>query len=83
MRAVEQIVDNEQMYALAKVLVYAREKLMDGRRSLSQIADEIERLIDEKGIQGLCGSVPVCGLARPRRQEILAAMNRWRGLKIK
>ena len=83
MRAVEQIVDNEQMYALAKVLVYAREKLMDGRRSLSQIADEVERLIDEKGIQGLCGSVPVCGLARPRRQEILAAMNRWRGLKIK
>ena len=54
-------------------MVYAQRRLMDGRRTLRQIVDELD----------LCGSpsgVPF--LARPRRQEIFACFDRCRFLDL-
>ena len=83
LRCVEQLADGEQTAALGLCLVYARRHLFDGKRTLAQIAQALETLMDQKGLEALCpGRDSVPFLARPRRQEILACLDRWRGLKF-
>ena len=83
LRYVEQLVDSEQLTALGYCVVYALRNLLDGRRDLRRVTDELEAAIDRGTLAALCedrSGVP--GLARPRRQEILACLNRCRGLRI-
>ena len=83
LRCVEQLMDEEQTAALGHCLLYAEKYLMDGRRDLRQVVDMLEAAIDAKGLEAFCGSssgVPF--LARPRRQEIFACLNRYRELKL-
>ncbi len=83
MRYVEQLVDTEQLNALGYLLKYAGAHLFDGRRSVSEAAGALVKLIEEKGIEAVCGGtyLPV-NLAVPRRQEIHACINRYRGLRL-
>ena len=83
LRYLEQLKDHEQSAALAYLLKYAQLKLMDGKKDLKQIGDLLEKQLDEKGLESLFdhGDVSV-QLARPREQEILACINRYRRLKI-
>ena len=79
LRSVDQVVDREQTAALAQCLIYAAKHLMDGKRTMQEIADLLEKKMDEKGPEGVLESGTVsCGLARPRREEIFAAINRYR-----
>ena len=83
LRYVEQLIDGEQSAALGYCLLYAQRHLLDGKRSLRQVADALEALLERQGLEALCESrsaVPF--LARPRRQEILACFNRCRGLAL-
>ena len=83
LRYVEQLTDGEQTAALGYCLLYAQRHLMDGRRDLRQIADALEDVMGRQGLEALCentASIPF--LARPRRQEIFACFNRFRGLKL-
>lgn len=83
LRYVEQLVDSEQLTALGYCVVYALRNLLDGRRDLRRVTDELEAAIDRGTLAALCGDRSgVPGLARPRRQEILACLNRCRGLRI-
>ena len=83
LRYVEQLVDSEQLTALGYCVVYAQRNLLDGRRDLRRVADELEAAIDRGTLAALCGDRSgVPGLARPRRQEIMACLNRCRGLRI-
>ena len=83
LRYVEQLVDSEQLTALGYCVVYAQRNLLDGRRDLRRVTDELEAAIDRGTLAALCGDRSgVPGLARPRRQEILACLNRCRGLRI-
>ena len=90
--------------ALAYLLKYMELSLMDGRRSMTELADLIEKQLDERGLESLFasggaassaraaapaareaagGSLDVrSALARPRRQEILACVNRYRKLMV-
>ena len=79
LRYVEQLADSEQTSALAYLTCYALEQLTDGRKNLRQIAAELRKRIETKGWDGLTGSYVPCGLAKPRIQEIFAALNRYRG----
>lgn len=79
LRYVEQLADSEQTSALAYLTRYALEQLTDGRKNLRQIAAELRKRIETKGWDGLTGSYVPCGLAKPRIQEIFAALNRYRG----
>ena len=83
LRYVEQLVDGEQAVALGWCVLYAQRHLLDGRRDLRQVADGLEAVMDGQGLEALCedrAGVPF--LARPRRQEILACFDRFRGLKL-
>ena len=55
--------------------------MMDGRKSLEQIAGLLESQLDRMGLESLFERGDVrTSLARPRRQEILACINRYRKL---
>ena len=104
LRYLEQLRDSEQTMALAYLLKYMELSLMDGRRSMTELADLIEKQLDERGLESLFASggaassaraaAPVAreaaggsldvrsALARPRRQEILACVNRYRKLIV-
>lgn len=79
LRYVEQLADSEQTSALAYLTRCALEQLTDGRKTLRQIAAELQKRIETKGWDGLTGSYVPCGLAKPRSQEVFAALNRYRG----
>jgi predicted ABC-class ATPase len=79
LRYVEQLVDSEQTAALGLLLKYAVEKLIDGRRTLPQIAEYLKKQLDEKGLSFFAeGSYISGGYAIPRVQEIYACLNRYR-----
>lgn len=81
LRYVEQICDSEQTAALGYCLLYAQRHLMDGRRTLRQVVDALEHLLDRQGLEALCEG-QTAFLARPRRQEIFACLNRYRSLDL-
>ena len=83
LRYVEQIVDPGQNAALCRALIMAAGQLTDGRRSLTEIVNEIMKVLEKSGPEALySGRTPEAGLAVPRRQEIFACLNRFRPLKI-
>ena len=83
LRYLEQLKDQEQSAALAHLLKYAQLKMMDGKKDLRQIGDFIENQLDQKGLESLFDRGDVSAqLARPRKQEILACINRYRRLEM-
>ncbi len=79
LRYVEQLADSEQTNALAHLLRYALEQTVDGKHTVRETVRILLELLDQKGWEPFCGSYIPCGLARPRKQEIFACLNRFRG----
>lgn len=79
LRAVEQLVDSEQTAALGLLLKYAVEHLVDGKRTIADVAVELERRLEQEGMAFAAehGTIPG-GYAIPRVQEIYACLNRYR-----
>ncbi len=83
LRYVEQITDSEQVTALGYCMRYAQKHIMDGRKDLRQIVDELEQVIEKGTLAALCeGSSSISCMAMPRRQEIFACIDRYRSLKM-
>lgn len=83
LRNVEQLTDSEQVSALGCCVLYAQRHLLDGTQDLRQIADTLDSLVEEHTLSALCDNPSaVSFLARPRKQEILACLNRYRGLQL-
>lgn len=83
LRSVEQIVDNEQLNSIASIMKWAEDNIVDKNLSLEKFVDKIIYEINRNGlisiekIKGGSGS-----LSMPRKQEIMAAYNRYRKLRI-
>ena len=81
---VEQLVDPGQTRAIAVILrrmgAYA-----DGRRSLREVLDAIMEEVARRGLDAIAGrqGEHPGQLARPRRYEIAAAINRYRNLRVR
>lgn len=80
--AVEQLVDDSQVRAIAQALYYAREQYMDGRRTLGEILDLVMADIDRDGLDVL-DPRRMGDYARFRRFELAAALNRLRTLQVR
>lgn len=78
---VEQIVSWAQFNALGQAILLARRELMDGRRTLSEILDEVEAAVHRDGLDVLDPRQPG-DLAEFRRFELAAALNRARSLRV-
>ncbi|ATD53780.1 ABC-ATPase domain-containing protein [Clostridium chauvoei] len=83
LRAVEQVVDNEQLNTIGSVMKWAEGNLMDKNLIFE---DMIDKVIEEINNNGLISIEKIKGgygsLAMPRKQEIMATYNRYRKLKI-
>ena len=83
LRAVEQIVDGEQLNSIGSIMKWTEENLMERNLKFDEMVDLIIDTINKRGLismermKGGWGS-----LAMPRKQEIMAAYNRYRKLKI-
>ncbi|MGN0027904.1 MAG: ABC-ATPase domain-containing protein [Clostridium sp.] len=83
LRAVEQLVDNEQLNAIGAIMKWVEDNLMNKNLSLEEVVNEayseIKRneLISIDKINGGSGSI-----AMPRNQEVMAVYNRFRKLRI-
>ena len=79
MRYVEQLADSEQTNALAHLLRYGAEQVMDGKKTVRQTVNWLYDTLEKKGWEPFCSSYVPCGLAKPRKQEIFSCINRFRG----
>jgi len=82
---VEQLVDESQTRTIAEIFRLLKEKGDSGDKPLSELVDEILEMIDSKGLDGVSafyGKHPG-NLAQVRKQEICAAINRYRKLQVR
>lgn len=79
-RLVEQLVDPEQVAALAQMVrVIGEEGLLDGSRPLADAVHEVYRRFEHDGWWALAARSDVsCGFALSRPQELFCALNRLR-----
>ncbi len=76
----EQLIHSEQTAALAQMVRYCVEKQLFARYSVKQIADLLASQIERGGLPSISdSSYAAMGLCMPRRQEIFACLNRYRG----
>lgn len=83
LRYVEQLTDSEQVTALGYCVRYAERHLFGGRTSIQDVVKKLEEKMGADGLAGLCeSSSSVACMAMPRKQEIYACLNRYRGLML-
>ena len=80
--AVEQLVSKDQLKAIAEAMVYAKNRYIDGVKTLPEILDQVMADLDEKGLD-IISPFPQGDLAMFRRFELAAAINRLRSLEVK
>lgn len=78
-RYLEQLLDPEQVSALAHLLCFGLEQVMDGKKTVRQTVQAIWNAWEREGWKPFAGSFVPCGLAKPRIQELYACLNRFRG----
>lgn len=78
-RYVEQLTCSEQTNALAHMMRYGLEQLSGRNMTLTQVVDQIWDILKKQGWEPFCTSFVPCGLAKPRKQELFACFNRFRG----
>ncbi|GAA3714302.1 ABC-ATPase domain-containing protein [Salinicoccus jeotgali] len=80
----EQLVDDSQTNCIAVMIDYLRHNVLDDTLTLSEAFDQVYKHMERNGLDALS---PYSGhpgnLARPRKQEFIGALNRYRGFKIK
>lgn len=79
LRYVEQLTDSEQTTALGHILKYLEIHSFDGKKDLKTIVNELYRKLETEGLDIVTSGT---NMALPRKQEIFAALNRYRGLRL-
>lgn len=80
LRFVEQLIHSEQTAALAQMVRCCVSKDLFSRFNIVQIVDQLWNQINREGLSSIGDtSYAAMGLCLPRRQEIFACLNRYRG----
>lgn len=81
LKGIAQLADNYQTATVGLILYYAKIRYMDEGRPIREILDLVDRDLSTEGLE--CLTRELRGdLARPRRYEIAAALNRLKTLRI-
>lgn len=78
--SVEQLVETSQVRAIGDIMLWMGRKVCDGSASLSGALEVVEKEIERNGLDAIAQYQFAGDLARPRRGEIVAAINRYREL---
>ncbi|MEE9368256.1 MAG: P-loop domain-containing protein [Pontiella sp.] len=79
--AIRQIADTDQARAIGFVLYYAKLRYMDEGYPLREILDLVDRDLSNEGLNALVRDLRG-DLARPRRYEVAAALNRLPAFRV-
>ncbi len=79
--AVEQLVEVGQLRAIAAILLHLHTTALDGTHTVPALLDGVMATLERQGMDGFT-SGPEGDLARVRRFELAAALNRWRALSL-
>ena len=79
--SVEQLADVDQTRTIGRILYYAKTRYMEEVRPIREILDAIDQDLSSEGLETLTRTLQG-DLARPRRYEIAAALNRLPSLRI-
>lgn len=80
--AVSQLADSSQVTGIGLALAHAvRTELLDGRRTLAEVLDGLDRDVVEDGLDSLAHGA-LSDYALPRRHEVAAALNRLRSARV-
>jgi predicted ABC-class ATPase len=87
LRHVEQLVDLSQTRAVGNAIHLATRRFMDGKATLSEVAEAIEAFFSSQGLDALDpmhrAERHPGNFARPRKYEVAAAINRLRTVRMK
>ncbi|RKD21553.1 Predicted ATPase of the ABC class [Caminicella sporogenes DSM 14501] len=84
LKYLEQLVDKSQTNCIAVIFEYIAKNIVNDNMTISEIVNKIYEIISKKGLEELSSFSGHPGnLALPRKYEIIAALNRFRHLKIK
>jgi predicted ABC-class ATPase len=78
---IEQLADIDQTRTIGRILYYAKTRYMEEVRPIREILDSIDQDLSSEGLETLTRTLQG-DLARPRRYEIAAALNRLPSLRI-
>ena len=82
-RYMEQLVDPEQLAAMAYLLKYAGTQLFNGKLTMQQAVKQLFSTLEQGGMEAVCeGSYLPCNFAYVRPQEMYGCINRYRKLQI-
>lgn len=83
LRAVEQIVDNEQLNAIGSIMKWIEDNMMIKNLSLEEAVNKAYDEINKNGLIFIDKTKSGNGsMSLPRKQEVMATYNRYRNLKI-
>ncbi|MDD7967868.1 ABC-ATPase domain-containing protein [Actinomycetospora lemnae] len=80
--AVEQITDRSQVAGIGRALALLGDGVLDGTITLAEGLDLLDAELDRRGLDALLDGRSE-DIARPRRHEVAAALNRLRSLRLK
>ena len=82
--SLEQLVDGSQVNSIAVMIDFLVKKIFDDNITISEAVEELFDHVNKFGLNSISFSnIPSGKLSLPRKHELCAAINRYRGLKIK
>lgn len=81
LRGVTQLADAHQTLTIGLLIYYAKLRFLDENRTVAQLLDDMDALLAEEGLDGIGRDIRG-DLARPRRFEIAAVLNRLGTLRV-
>lgn len=82
--SVEQLVDDSQTQSIALMIEFMQRNVLNDEITLKEAVEQLYNHIEVHGLDSISPHDGHPGnLALPRKQEVFAAVNRYRGLKIK
>ncbi len=81
LRGVTQLADVHQTRTIGLLIYYAKLRFLDEDRTVAALLDDLDALLAEEGLDGITRDIRG-DLARPRRFEIAAALNRLETLRV-
>lgn len=83
-RYLEQLIDYGQTVGVAYLLKYGMEQLADHKKNMQELVTVLFQIVEEKGFSSLIPKGYSAGFpVLPRREEVMAAWNRFRRLEIR
>lgn len=84
LKYLEQLVDSSQTNCICVIIEYIAKNFSDNKLTISSVVDKVYETIENKGLDSISTFTGHPGnLALPRKHEIIAALNRFRLLKVK